>query len=112
MNRFTGITQTRHFVLAITVDDSVADPQTRFRLGDETPAPHMRFGKLSTKEIAAFKAIKLLALADEVIEWRGRLRLAHSCPGRVRRHVRSWRNFAALVFGAMLMVTLEALDGR
>jgi len=68
VNRFTGITQIRHFVMAITVDDSAADPQTRFRLGDETPAPHMRFGKLSTKEIAAFKAIKLLALADEVIE--------------------------------------------
>jgi hypothetical protein len=29
VNRFTGITQTRHFVMAITVDDSAADPQTR-----------------------------------------------------------------------------------
>jgi hypothetical protein len=58
VNRFTGITQIRHLVMAITVDDSDADPQTRFRLGDETPAPHMRFGKLSTKEIAAFKAIE------------------------------------------------------
>ena len=64
----TTCAQIRHLVMAITVDDSDADPQTRFRLGDETPAPHMRFGKLSTKEIAAFKAIKLLALADEVIE--------------------------------------------